>query len=198
MIKTFWQHLTKKRRTQLVLLLILMLLASIMEVVSIGAVVPFLGALTSRNTTKAPPRKNHPRKHPVRPLAFTEMVLLLLLLQVVISEAVQQVLLLVFWDEVLELVRCVCVCLQAPCPFGRSLRRGLLRAFGNRSRCPLQALPRHLGSHSVDHFHALHIYNCLVHDLEGQLHLRNGLGVGHCLGYGAVGDLRLDPDNADL
>jgi ABC-type multidrug transport system fused ATPase/permease subunit len=47
MIKKLWQHLTKKRRTQLLLLIILMLLASIMEVVSIGAVVPFLGALTS-------------------------------------------------------------------------------------------------------------------------------------------------------
>ena len=47
MIKKLWQHLTKKRRIQFFLLLILMLLASIMEVVSIGAVVPFLGALTS-------------------------------------------------------------------------------------------------------------------------------------------------------
>jgi len=50
MIKKLWQHLSKKRRTQLLLLLILMLLASIMEVVSIGAVVPFLGALTSPET----------------------------------------------------------------------------------------------------------------------------------------------------
>ncbi len=47
MIKKLWRHLTKKRRTQLVLLLMLMLLASVMEVVSIGAVVPFLGALTA-------------------------------------------------------------------------------------------------------------------------------------------------------
>tara|TARA_B100001250_G_scaffold88365_1_gene73149 strand:+ start:10969 stop:12714 length:1746 start_codon:yes stop_codon:yes gene_type:complete len=50
MIKKLWRHLTKKRRTQLVLLLILMLVASIMEIVSIGAVVPFLGALTSPET----------------------------------------------------------------------------------------------------------------------------------------------------
>ena len=50
MIKKLWQHLTKKRRTQLLLLLFLMLLASTMEVVSIGAVVPFLGALTSPET----------------------------------------------------------------------------------------------------------------------------------------------------
>lgn len=47
MIKKLWQHLTIKRRIQFLLLLVLMFLASIMEVVSIGAVVPFLGALTS-------------------------------------------------------------------------------------------------------------------------------------------------------
>ena len=47
MIKKLWKHLSKKRRTQFLLLLILMVLASIMEVVSIGAVVPFLSALTS-------------------------------------------------------------------------------------------------------------------------------------------------------
>ena len=47
MIKKLWQHLTKRRRRQFLLLLILMVLASIMEVVSIGIVVPFLAALTS-------------------------------------------------------------------------------------------------------------------------------------------------------
>ena len=47
MIKKLWQHLTKRRRKQFLLLLILMVLASIMEVVSIGIVVPFLAALTS-------------------------------------------------------------------------------------------------------------------------------------------------------
>jgi len=47
MIKELWQHLTKRRRKQIFLLLILMVLASIMEIVSISAVVPFLGALTS-------------------------------------------------------------------------------------------------------------------------------------------------------
>ena len=47
MIKKLWQHLTKQRRKQFFLLLILMILASIVEIVSIGAVVPFLGALTS-------------------------------------------------------------------------------------------------------------------------------------------------------
>jgi ATP-binding cassette, subfamily B, bacterial PglK len=47
MIKKLWQHLTKRRRNQFFLLLILMILASVMEIVSIGAVVPFLAALTS-------------------------------------------------------------------------------------------------------------------------------------------------------
>ena len=47
MIKKLWHHLTKRRRKQFLLLLILMIVASIMEVVSIGAIVPFLGALTS-------------------------------------------------------------------------------------------------------------------------------------------------------
>ena len=47
MIKKLWQHLTRRRRKQFLLLLILMIVASIMEVVSIGAIVPFLGALTS-------------------------------------------------------------------------------------------------------------------------------------------------------
>jgi ATP-binding cassette, subfamily B, bacterial PglK len=47
MIKKLWYHLAKRRRRQFWLLLILMIVASIMEIISIGAVVPFLGALTS-------------------------------------------------------------------------------------------------------------------------------------------------------
>jgi len=47
MIKQFWKHLHKRRRKQFFLLLILMVVASIMEVVSIGAVVPFLSVLTA-------------------------------------------------------------------------------------------------------------------------------------------------------
>ena len=47
MIKKLWKHLTKRRRKQFWLLLILMIMASIMEIISIGTVVPFLGALTS-------------------------------------------------------------------------------------------------------------------------------------------------------
>lgn len=47
MIKQFWKHLHKRRRKQFFLLLILMVVVSIMEVVSIGAIVPFLSVLTA-------------------------------------------------------------------------------------------------------------------------------------------------------
>jgi ATP-binding cassette, subfamily B, bacterial PglK len=47
MIKKLWKHLNNRRKKQFLLLLTLMILASMMEVVSIGAVVPFLGILTS-------------------------------------------------------------------------------------------------------------------------------------------------------
>jgi ATP-binding cassette, subfamily B, bacterial PglK len=47
MIIKLWKHLTRRRRRQFFLLLILMVVASIMEIISISAVVPFLGALTS-------------------------------------------------------------------------------------------------------------------------------------------------------
>lgn len=42
-----WHNLTKRRKYQLLLLLVLMIFASIFEVVSLGAVVPFLAVLTS-------------------------------------------------------------------------------------------------------------------------------------------------------
>jgi ATP-binding cassette, subfamily B, bacterial PglK len=47
MIKKLWQQLIKQHRQQFWLLLILMIAASIMEIVSIAAIVPFLAALTS-------------------------------------------------------------------------------------------------------------------------------------------------------
>lgn len=47
MTTNLWKHLTKRRKTHFFLILILMIIASIMEVVSIGTIVPFLGALTS-------------------------------------------------------------------------------------------------------------------------------------------------------
>ena len=47
MILKLWKHLTRRRRMHFFSILALMIIASIMEVVSIGAIVPFLGALTS-------------------------------------------------------------------------------------------------------------------------------------------------------
>lgn len=46
LISRLWQHLAARRRGQFGLLLVLMLLASFAEILSIGAVLPFLGALT--------------------------------------------------------------------------------------------------------------------------------------------------------
>ena len=45
--KQLWHHLSKRRIKQLALLLFLMIIASILEVVSLGAVLPFLSVLTS-------------------------------------------------------------------------------------------------------------------------------------------------------
>lgn len=42
-----WRHVTIRRRIQLLLLFLLMLLVSVAELISIGAVLPFLGVLTS-------------------------------------------------------------------------------------------------------------------------------------------------------
>jgi len=46
-LKTLWRHLTKRRQKQFSLLLILMVIASLVEIISIGAVLPFLGVLTA-------------------------------------------------------------------------------------------------------------------------------------------------------
>jgi len=55
MFKQLWQKLSKKRRTQSYLILFLMLIASLSEVFSIGAVLPFLGVLSHPETVL-----NHP------------------------------------------------------------------------------------------------------------------------------------------
>jgi ABC-type multidrug transport system fused ATPase/permease subunit len=47
LLKRLWHHISPRRRGQFGLLLVLMLVASFAEIVSIGAVLPFLGALTS-------------------------------------------------------------------------------------------------------------------------------------------------------
>lgn len=46
-IKKIWLYLSRKRKNQLVFLLILMVTTSIAEVISIGAVIPFLGVLSN-------------------------------------------------------------------------------------------------------------------------------------------------------
>jgi ATP-binding cassette subfamily B protein len=46
-LKRIWQHLNLRRRVQIWFLLILMICTSFAEVLSIGAVLPFLGVLTS-------------------------------------------------------------------------------------------------------------------------------------------------------
>lgn len=47
LLRRLWPHIQHNRRKQFVLLLLLMLLASLSEILSIGAVLPFLGVLTS-------------------------------------------------------------------------------------------------------------------------------------------------------
>jgi ATP-binding cassette, subfamily B, bacterial PglK len=47
LLRRLWHHISPRRRKQFGLLLILMLLASFAEILSIGAVIPFLGVLTT-------------------------------------------------------------------------------------------------------------------------------------------------------
>jgi ABC-type multidrug transport system fused ATPase/permease subunit len=47
LLKRLWQHISQRRRGQFGLLLVLMILASFAEILSIGAVLPFLGVLTA-------------------------------------------------------------------------------------------------------------------------------------------------------
>ena len=46
-LTTLWHHLSKRRQKQFWLLLILMIIASLSEIISVGAVLPFLGILTA-------------------------------------------------------------------------------------------------------------------------------------------------------
>jgi len=46
-IRNLWNHLSKRRKKQFSILLILMIIASVSEVISVGAVLPFLGILTA-------------------------------------------------------------------------------------------------------------------------------------------------------
>ena len=47
LLRRLWHHISPRRRGQFMLLLVLMLLASFAEILSIGAVLPFLGVLTA-------------------------------------------------------------------------------------------------------------------------------------------------------
>jgi ABC-type bacteriocin/lantibiotic exporter with double-glycine peptidase domain len=63
-----WQHISKRRRVQFALLLVLMLLVSFAEILSIGSVLPFLGVLTDPNRIFA-----HPSAQPIiQTLSLTE------------------------------------------------------------------------------------------------------------------------------
>jgi len=60
MISRLWHHLNRRRRRQLGVLLVLMIVAAFAEVVSIGAVLPFLGVLTAPEKVFA-----HPAARPI-------------------------------------------------------------------------------------------------------------------------------------
>jgi ATP-binding cassette, subfamily B, bacterial PglK len=47
MLKQLWSHLTNRRQKQFLALLVLMIIASLVEVISIGSVLPFLGVLAA-------------------------------------------------------------------------------------------------------------------------------------------------------
>jgi len=55
LLSSLWLHLESRRRKQFVLLLILTLLGAFSEVISLGAVIPFLGALTNPEKLFAQP-----------------------------------------------------------------------------------------------------------------------------------------------
>jgi len=68
LLRRLWQHINPRRRLQFGLLFLVMVLASFAEVVSIGAVLPFLGALTAPERIFA-----HPIAQPlIHALSLTE------------------------------------------------------------------------------------------------------------------------------
>ncbi len=74
LLRRLWVHITPQRRGQLGLLFLVMILASLAEVVSIGAVVPFLGVLTAPDRVFL-----HPLAQPlIQALSLTEPKQLLL------------------------------------------------------------------------------------------------------------------------
>lgn len=83
LLKQLWRHLGSRRRIQFVLILMLMIFASLTEVLSIGAVLPFLGVLT------APERVfDHPNAQPfIQILGITSATQLLLPLTLAFATA---------------------------------------------------------------------------------------------------------------
>ena len=68
LLPRLWRHVSLRRRIQLSLLFLLMVVVSVAELVSIGAVLPFLGVLTSPSTVF-----DHPLAQPlIRALGLTE------------------------------------------------------------------------------------------------------------------------------
>jgi ATP-binding cassette, subfamily B, bacterial PglK len=45
-LKTLWKHLSERRKKQFFLVFVLMIIVSLLEIISVGAVLPFLGVLT--------------------------------------------------------------------------------------------------------------------------------------------------------
>jgi ATP-binding cassette, subfamily B, bacterial PglK len=56
LLRRLWPHISQQRRVQMGLLFLLMILASFAEVISIGAILPFLGALTAPDRIFALPK----------------------------------------------------------------------------------------------------------------------------------------------
>ena len=74
LLSRLWQHIDLRRRVQFGLLFLIMIIASFAEVVTIGAVLPFLGALTAPDRIFA-----HPLAQPlINALSLTEPEQLLL------------------------------------------------------------------------------------------------------------------------
>jgi len=63
LLKRLWQHLTLRRRRQIALLMVLILLSGFAETVSLGAVLPFLGILTSPARVMTHLVRRVPRHH---------------------------------------------------------------------------------------------------------------------------------------
>ena len=50
LLKGIWEQITKKRKIQLTLLVLLMLLSGVMEIISLASVIPFLGILINADS----------------------------------------------------------------------------------------------------------------------------------------------------